>query len=541
MAPLLLALLAGLFAPVSARGQGLAIEHEPAACLVALKFPRLNACFKPPSRIARARVYFRGGGTEPWYYVEMKSDAPCYSAILPKPRRTLRSVEYYVVATDRDFAETRTAEHVPEVVTDEAQCRKGPAAPIVQNASVVVGSVGAAGVPAGFLGAGVAGAGISTGVVLGVVGAGAAVTGGVAVAGGSDDTSAGTAGSPVTTTPAPSSTVAVGPTTLPPTPSTTAPAAPTTTTVPSATPSTTTTTTTIPGAPVTTTTTLPGPTTTTTLPGPTTTTTLPAPTTTTTTRPGAPTTTTTTTTSTTSTTTSTTTTTTSTSTTTTTTFTGCTDRTAPSVRITAPGNGNLPGPPVVITVNASDAGGSGIDHVEFYWRRGSGPVTSVGSDRDAPYQLTWNYCVPAIPHTAFDLVVRAFDRCGNRAEDSRNVSQNNNCRTLTEALDSFSWTSDLGVAGSAQVVLDGADVFFAGQGRSVLRSSRARGLHRVEGVVVEGGGRAGTWRFDLAGANVRAGSLRVLAGDVMLVAADQVVFRVRGRSGERVVFAFALD
>jgi hypothetical protein len=197
---------------------------------------------------------------------------------------------------------------------------------------------------------------------------------------------------------------------------------------------------------------------------------------------------------------------------------------------------------VLVAATASDGGGSGIDRVEFYWRRGSGAPTPVGSDRDPPYQLSWNYCAAAIPHTAFDVVARAFDRCGNRGEDSRNVSQSNNCQTFAEgtASASFSWASDLRVAGRAQVVLNGADAFFAGAGRTVQTAMRRAGQNRIEAVLVEGDGRPGTWRFDLAGAGVRAGSLRVLAGDVLLAGSDEVVFRVRGRSGERVVFAFTL-
>ena len=39
--------------------EGVAIEHSPVKCIVAGKYPRLNACFAPSSRLARARVYFR--------------------------------------------------------------------------------------------------------------------------------------------------------------------------------------------------------------------------------------------------------------------------------------------------------------------------------------------------------------------------------------------------------------------------------------------------------------------------------------------------
>ena len=165
------ALCAVAAAPGAVLAQGLVIEHDEIGCVVAEKHPRVVACFMPRSQLARARVYFRAGGTEPWYFVEMKSDAPCFSGILPKPKRTIPSVEYYVAATDRQLADSQTREFAPEVVPDEASCRKGLLAPFVDKASVVVGSAAGAALPAGFL----AGAGVSTAAVVGVVGAGAAV------------------------------------------------------------------------------------------------------------------------------------------------------------------------------------------------------------------------------------------------------------------------------------------------------------------------------------------------------------------------------
>jgi hypothetical protein len=46
------------------------------------------------------------------------------------------------------------------------------------------------------------------------------------------------------------------------------------------------------------------------------------------------------------------------------------------------------------------------------------------------------------------------------------------------------------------------------------------------------------WRFTLAGGSIRAGSLRVLAGEALVVGPETVAFRLQGRSGERVVFVF---
>ena len=62
------------------------------------------------------------------------------------------------------------------------------------------------------------------------------------------------------------------------------------------------------------------------------------------------------------------------------------------------------------------------------------------------------------------------------------------------------------------------------------------GRHRVEGVLLAAAERPGTLRFELTG--VRPGSLRVLAGTALAVTAGAVVFRLDGRTGERVAFTF---
>ena len=72
-------MLATALLPVPGGAEGVAIDHKPVKCIVAEKYPRLNACFAPSSRLARARVYFRvADGPPDWYYVEMKSDAPVF-------------------------------------------------------------------------------------------------------------------------------------------------------------------------------------------------------------------------------------------------------------------------------------------------------------------------------------------------------------------------------------------------------------------------------------------------------------------------------
>ena len=57
---------------------------------------------------------------------------------------------------------------------------------------------------------------------------------------------------------------------------------------------------------------------------------------------------------------------------------------------------------------------------------------------------------------------------------------------------------------------------------------------------MNGPGRPATWRFDLSALGIVPGSVRVVAGEVAQVGPDRVVFRLKGRTGERVVFGFTV-
>jgi hypothetical protein len=90
--------------------------------------------------------------------------------------------------------------------------------------------------------------------------------------------------------------------------------------------------------------------------------------------------------------------------------------------------------------------------------------------------------------------------------------------------------------GTAQVVLDGAQVLTEPSGRLTVGRQREAAGHRVEGWIVSAGG-PGAWRFAILGA-VRPGSLRVVSGRVASITPDTIVFAVSGRPGERVLFVF---
>ena len=206
-----------LCSPAALRAQGVAIDHGGVGCVVAGQNPRLNACFAPASRLARARVYFRVAGAAPdWYYVEMASDAPCHAGVLPRPKKELvgRRIQYYVDAFDRSFAESRTPEAEAMVVSSASDCQsKLPVAPIVNGASVAVFP----GLPAGFAGAAAGGLGGGATALIAVGGA-AVVGGGVAMAAGGSSSEPG-GGTTPTTAPPPSTlpppTTATTTTTLP--------------------------------------------------------------------------------------------------------------------------------------------------------------------------------------------------------------------------------------------------------------------------------------------------------------------------------------
>ena len=62
-------------------------------------------------------------------------------------------------------------------------------------------------------------------------------------------------------------------------------------------------------------------------------------------------------------------------------------------------------------------------------------------------------------------------------------------------------------------------------------------LNRVEAVLVSADG-GGQWRFSLASGPVKAGSLRVVAGEPVAHGPATVAFAVEGQPGERIVFSF---
>jgi len=202
--------------PVLSRAE-VGISHDGQGCFVAERFPVIQARLQPPGEVARARVYFRARGTEPWYAVDMKKGAgEVFEGILPRPLESLEAVDYYIEALDSRFAQSRSQEFVAHVVARSDLCPDGAttAATLASGSAPlrVVAPEGAAPVPAGFSGLGLAGLGAaagatSTGLILGLVGGGAAAVGvGVAVAVGGGKENDGTTGPGPAGTPEPTPT-----------------------------------------------------------------------------------------------------------------------------------------------------------------------------------------------------------------------------------------------------------------------------------------------------------------------------------------------
>jgi hypothetical protein len=172
-----------------AEGAGPSIDHKPIECIVAEQFPKLDAGFLPKD-IARGRVYFRAVGQTHWYWVAMTAEAGRYAAVLPKPKKDTKKIDYYVEGLDKASLEGRTKDYEPEVVLNKEQCSRKIAAKGLQTARVLVGGdPGLAAVPAGFEALNVVAAAVGT--TVGTTAAAAAgghavaiIAGGVAVAGG---------------------------------------------------------------------------------------------------------------------------------------------------------------------------------------------------------------------------------------------------------------------------------------------------------------------------------------------------------------------
>ena len=432
--------------PDPGRAEGVAIDHKEVKCIVAGKYTRMASCFDPTASLARGRVYFRATGTQPWYFVEFKAETPCFMTFLPKARKDIKQVDYYVEGLARDSIANRTADFGPIVVEREEDCKDRPVAPWVNKATVLVGAAaGGPAAPAGFI----IGAGIGSTAVIGGIAVASVVGGTVALASGGDDTN-----------PPPPNVTITPPTTPPPT--------------------------------------TPPPTS-----GP---------------PPTQP------------------------------------YRFIPRFRIS-------PDPPIGteplrVTFDMCASEGEGLRFRFDFDGDGATDQAGTGCTGSRTYTTggvsASGKALAAAPTTLAPR--RSFYVTQMSVNDNRgNNAGENNTVEVVEALKSkddsaepvrrLAWSSELDLeGGSGQVVVNGSAAVFASKGRSTAVAVGRRGENRVEAQVVQGAGKPGTWRFELGSTtSFRPGSLRIVAGEVGLVTADAVVFRLSGKAGERVMFTFRTD
>jgi hypothetical protein len=177
------ALLVSFVASVPAGAEAPAIQHEPVACVVAGRFPRLEARFAPAESVARARVQFQAEGGRHWYGVAMKPGGTAFSAVLPKPKKSLKSYRYYLEVVDTALGTSRTPEYSTTVAASGAACADVKEAGSVSSAVVKVEvPAGAPSLPGGFSASGVTAVGAAGAAVAAGAATAAAAGGGVPAA-----------------------------------------------------------------------------------------------------------------------------------------------------------------------------------------------------------------------------------------------------------------------------------------------------------------------------------------------------------------------
>jgi hypothetical protein len=151
---------------------GVGITHEAIGCFVAGEFPLVDAIFTPPESVARARVYFKSGLSDEWYFVEMAPEPPGFAGKLPRPRLEASPITYYVQATSTDFNDAQTPELTGIVVEKASDCpdRKVAAIGPPGNVQVFSAATGLSVTAAGFAAGGVA---LTAGIIALVIGAAA--------------------------------------------------------------------------------------------------------------------------------------------------------------------------------------------------------------------------------------------------------------------------------------------------------------------------------------------------------------------------------
>jgi hypothetical protein len=113
------------------KGERPVIVHRDVGCVVAGEFPKLEACFTPAESVGKAQVQFRADEKGPWYYVDMKEEGGCRSALLPKPKKDIGTFHYFIEVVDRSFTAVQKPDaapsqsYAPRVVGNRRECGQG--------------------------------------------------------------------------------------------------------------------------------------------------------------------------------------------------------------------------------------------------------------------------------------------------------------------------------------------------------------------------------------------------------------------------------
>ncbi|MBP6702188.1 MAG: hypothetical protein KBH14_07165 [Vicinamibacteria bacterium] len=96
------------------------VEHQPAQCSLIGKPTELCASVLDDGDIAKVRAYFRKPGEKEYLVTEMVFEGARFCATLPgvKPGK-LRTIEYYIQATDTEYESKRTSTYQLQIQTEE--------------------------------------------------------------------------------------------------------------------------------------------------------------------------------------------------------------------------------------------------------------------------------------------------------------------------------------------------------------------------------------------------------------------------------------
>jgi hypothetical protein len=160
------------------------------------------------------------------------------------------------------------------------------------------------------------------------------------------------------------------------------------------------------------------------------------------------------------------------------------------------------------------------------------------------FAATLNLIPPGtLPPKCYQIGALVTNSCGNSNSAAvQFILASNGCFPYPYAKDvrrALAWSSDLGVEGGRlQVIVNGTSASYPEAGRAYGMAALVDGPNHVEATLVDGKGKAGLWRFEFLSSQAVAGSLRVVAGDVVTLGATSVTFRLGGNPGERIAFTF---